>query len=276
MIKVDKSPTKSMEESIHGVMNGGRADAPSKEQKIAHRRYLLLLRMVCAEIVGTFIVMFSISAIIAIEKLSQGAIGIMEYAATGGFAIMVVIFSIGHISGAHVNPAITIAFAVVGRFPWGWVPSYMCAQFASATLATFIAKKVYNVEGELARTKPSSGTGQAFCVELIATFFIMFLASALSIDAQAIGQLSGIAVGASIALGVLITGPVSGGSMNPARSFGPAVVENNYEHIWVYMLAPTIGAVGGAIVYRLVRLQQEITPMPTSSSPSSDRNASNL
>ncbi|XP_057852744.2 probable aquaporin NIP7-1 isoform X2 [Cryptomeria japonica] len=238
------------------------------------RRFFSQLRFrpICAEIVGTFVMTFSICAVIAVGKILPGGIGLMEYAATGAFAIMVVVFSIGHISGAHVNPAVTIAFAAAGQFPWPEVPCYVLAQFTSAIFATFAAKMVYGVEGELATTKPSAGCAKAFWVEFIASFFIMLLASALSIDASAIGQLAGIAVGASIAMGVLITAPVSGGSMNPARSFGPAVVSNDYEDIWVYLAAPTAGALLASILYKYMRIQhQQILP---TSSPS-QRNSLN-
>ncbi|KAH9321482.1 hypothetical protein KI387_016121, partial [Taxus chinensis] len=187
---------------------------------------------VVAEMVGTFLMVFSICAIIAIGELLPQGLGLMEYAATGSCAIMVVVFSIGHISGAHINPSVTLAFAAVGQFPWWQVPAYVVAQFTGGFLGSYIAKIVYGVKGELGTTKPSQGCVRAFLVEAIASFFIMFLVSALSLDCRHIGQLAGIAVGAAIALGILITAPISGGSMNPARSFGPAVVSNDYEDVW--------------------------------------------
>ncbi|XP_058076987.1 probable aquaporin NIP7-1 isoform X2 [Magnolia sinica] len=135
------------------------------------------------------------------------------------------------------------------------VPIYVTAQMLGSVSATYVGKFVYNMHADFANTRPVHGLKTAFWAELIATSFIMFLASALSSNAQSVGQLSPVAVGAAIALGVLITGPVSGGSMNPARSFGPAVVSWKFDHVWLYLVAPTIGAVVGAHLFRLLRLQ---------------------
>ncbi|XP_058076986.1 probable aquaporin NIP7-1 isoform X1 [Magnolia sinica] len=231
------------------------ADQESTTHNFPRKKDLDFARMVVAEMVGTFVVMFSICGIIASTELTKGEVGLLEYASTGGFAIIVVIFAIGPISGAHMNPSITIAFATLGQFPWCRVPIYVTAQMLGSVSATYVGKFVYNMHADFANTRPVHGLKTAFWAELIATSFIMFLASALSSNAQSVGQLSPVAVGAAIALGVLITGPVSGGSMNPARSFGPAVVSWKFDHVWLYLVAPTIGAVVGAHLFRLLRLQ---------------------
>ncbi|KAL2458620.1 putative aquaporin NIP7-1 [Forsythia ovata] len=199
------------------------------------------------------------------NALMGGEVGLMEYAATAALTVIVIVFSIGGISGAHVNPAVTIAFATVGPFPWSEVPLYILAQVGGSALATYIARLVYGIRSELMMTKPLHGCNAAFWVELIATFIILFLTASLSNDTQSMGQLSGFVVGMAIGLGVLISGPISGGSMNPARSFGPALVSWKFDNLWIYIVAPTIGAIAGASTYRILRLQGwscESSPSP--------------
>ncbi|KAK4587136.1 hypothetical protein RGQ29_024033 [Quercus rubra] len=228
---------------------------------------LNLGRVALAEMVGTFILMFSVCGIIACTQLLKGEVGLLEYAATAGLTVVVVIFSIGPISCAHVNPAITIAFASFGNFPWSKVPLYIIAQILGSVLATYVGKSVYGLKPEIMTTRPLQGCNSAFWVELIASFIIMFLAASLTYQAQSVGHLSGFAVGIAIALAVLITGPVSGGSMNPARSLGPAIISWKFNDLWIYVTAPVIGAVTGALLFRVLRLQcQPCSSMPNPSS----------
>ncbi|XP_040996037.1 probable aquaporin NIP7-1 isoform X1 [Juglans microcarpa x Juglans regia] len=216
---------------------------------------LNLGRVVLAEMVGTFILMFSVCGIIACTQLIRGELGLLEYATTAGLTVVVVIFSIGHISCAHVNPAVTLAFATFGHFPWSKVPFYILAQTLGSVLATCIGQSVYGLKSEILTTRPLHGCSSAFWVELIATFIIMFLAASLTDQYHSIGHLSGFVVGISITLAVLITGPVSGGSMNPARSLGPAIISGKFKDLWIYVTAPVIGAVAGALLYQGLRLQ---------------------
>ncbi|EXB55022.1 putative aquaporin NIP7-1 [Morus notabilis] len=210
---------------------------------------------VVAEAVGTFILMFCICGIIASTQTTSGEVGLLEYAATAGLTVIVVIFSIGSISGAHVNPAVTLAFAIFGHFPWPRVPLYIFAQTFGSTTATYAGKFIYNLKSDLVLTRPLQGCASAFWVELIATFVIMFLVASLTHQAQSVGHLAGFVVGSAIGLAVLITGPVSGGSMNPARSMGAAIVSWNFNDIWIYITAPTIGAVGGALLFQFLKTQ---------------------
>ncbi|XP_028773957.1 probable aquaporin NIP7-1 [Neltuma alba] len=200
-------------------------------------------RTAVAEMVGTFILMFCVCGIIASTQSQNGEVGLLEYAATAGLTVVVVIFSIGPISCAHVNPAATIAFATFGQFPWLKVPVYILAQTVGSVLATYIGSLVYGIKSEAMMTRPIQGPVSAFWVELIATFIIMFLAAALTSEFQSVGHLSGFVVGIAIGLAVLITGPVSGGSMNPARSLGPAILSWKFKDIWIYITAPISGAV---------------------------------
>ncbi|KAH9682899.1 putative aquaporin NIP7-1 [Citrus sinensis] len=227
-------------------------------------------RMVIAELVGTFILMLCVCGIMASTVLTRGEVGLLEYAATAGLTIIVLVYSIGPISGAHVNPAVTIAFAVVGHFPLSKVPFYIMAQTAGSVLGTYIGILVYGIKSNLMITRPAQDCASAFWVELLATSIIVFLAASLACQAQCFGNLSGFVVGVAIGLAVLITGPVSGGSMNPARSLGPAIVSWNFSDIWIYIIGPTIGAVAGGFVYRFLRLR------PRACSPSTSPNTSLL
>ncbi|KAL6293350.1 hypothetical protein ACE6H2_001492 [Prunus campanulata] len=228
---------------------------------------LNLVRAVFAEMVGTFMLMFCVCGIIASTQLMRGEVGLMEYAATAGLTVVVVIFSIGSISGAHVNPAVTVAFATLGHFPWCRVPVYILAQTMGSALATYIGRLVYGIKPDLMTTRPLQSSASAFWVELIATFMIMFLAASLTHQAHAVGYLSGFVVGIAIGLSVLITGPVSGGSMNPARSLGPAIVAWNFKDLWIYICGPTIGAVAGARLFQILRLQLQPCSPSNNSSP---------
>ncbi|KAM7259480.1 hypothetical protein ACFE04_015221 [Oxalis oulophora] len=215
-------------------------------------------RVFMAEVVGTFILMFCVAGITASTQLSGGQVGLLEYATTAGLTVVVVIFSIGSISGAHVNPAITIAFATSGCFPWCRVPFYVLAQCIGSILATWVGSCVYNMKMDLMITRPHQGyVSSAFWAELIATFIVVFLAAAITCQAESVGHMSGLLIGIAISLAVLITGPVSGGSLNPIRSIGPAIVYWKFKDSWIYIIAPTIGAVAGVFTYRLLHLQHE-------------------
>ncbi|KAK6117264.1 hypothetical protein DH2020_048992 [Rehmannia glutinosa] len=198
---------------------------------------LILFRMVMAEAIGTFILMFCIGGIVANMSFMGIKAGLMEYAATAGLTVIVIVFSIGSISGAHVNPAVTIAFATLGPFPWYKVPFYIVAQVGGSVLATYAGKLVYGIKAEVMMTRPLHGCTSAFWVELFATFIILFLTTSLFNQRETLEQLSGFIAGVAIFLGVLITGPVSGGSMNPARSLGPALVSWRFDHLWIYIVA---------------------------------------
>ncbi|XVF39406.1 hypothetical protein PTKIN_Ptkin01aG0032300 [Pterospermum kingtungense] len=248
--------------------NGDILIQSSRFHCLLHGKYLNLTRAVLAEMVGTFILMFCICGITATTKLTGDGAALLEYATTAGLTIVVLIFSIGSISGAHVNPAVTVAVAAFGYFPWPRVPLYVMAQILGSVLATFMAEFIYGIKSDLMATRPSQGCLSAFLVELIANFIIVFVVAAMTRPAQSAVPVSGLVIGMSIGLAVLITGPISGGSLNPARSLGPAIVSRNFESIWIYLTAPIIGAVIGALMYRFLRLRGTAY----SSSPSPDSN----
>ncbi|CAH1450880.1 unnamed protein product [Lactuca virosa] len=226
-----------------------------------------LVRMVVAEALGSFIVMFSIGGIIKSTELMRG-VGLLEYAVTAALAVVIVVFSIGHISGAHINPAVTIAFATVGPFPWRRVPLYIVAQVAGCAMATYAGVLVYGMKPEVMTTRPLLGSNAAFWAEFLASFFVLFLTASLVHAPPSVTQFSGFIVAVGIALGVLITAPISGGSMNPARSLGPALVSFNFHGLWIYLTAPILGAVSGAFMLRMLKPCTSSTSSPSSSSSS--------
>uniref|UniRef100_A0A2C9W8Q2 Aquaporin n=1 Tax=Manihot esculenta TaxID=3983 RepID=A0A2C9W8Q2_MANES len=212
-------------------------------------------RMVLAEMMGTFVLMFCVCGIIGNTQITRGQVGLLEYASTAGLTVIILVFSLGPISGAHVNPAVTIAFAAFGHFSWSRVPLYVLAQIVGSILATYVGKCIYGIKPELMATRPLRDCNSAFWVEFIATFIIMFLSASLTFQ-KSIMHLSGFVVGLAIGLAVLITGPLSGGSLNPARSLGPAIISWNFKDIWVYITAPVIGSLAGALMFHALRVQR--------------------
>ncbi|KAM4101001.1 hypothetical protein ACJW30_05G111300 [Castanea mollissima] len=156
----------------------------------------------------------------------------------------------------HLNehPAVTIAFATCKRFPTKQVPAYIAAQFLGSTLASGTLRLLFQgQQNRFAGTLPAGSNMQSFVIEFIITFYLMFVISGVATDNRAIGELAGLAVGSTVLLNVMFSGPITGASMNPARSLGPAIVHSEYRGIWIYMVAPILGAISGAWVYNVIR-----------------------
>ncbi|XP_043722629.1 probable aquaporin NIP5-1 [Telopea speciosissima] len=216
-----------------------------------------LTKKLGAEFVGTFILIFIATAGPIVNQKYNGAETLIGNAACAGLAVMIVILSTGHISGAHLNPSLTIAFAALRHFPWVQVPAYIAAQVSASICASFALKGVFHPYLSGGVTIPSVSSGQAFALEFFITFNLLFVVTAVATDTRAVGEMAGIAVGATVMVNILIAGPSSGGSMNPVRTLGPAVAAGNFKAIWVYLIAPTLGALAGAGVYTAVKLQDE-------------------
>lgn len=211
-----------------------------------------LIRRSAAEAIGTFTLVFAGCGAVVVET-QTGALGHPGVAATFGLAIAVMIFATGHICGAHFNPAVTVAFALVGEFSWKDVPAYVSAQILAATLAAFGVAQLIGTEAQLGTTLPAVELIPAFAVEVVATFFLMFVITSVATDARASGKLAAVAIGGTVALCALFAGPLTGASMNPARSLGPALVSGTFESLWLYLVAPLVGAAFGAFAYRFIR-----------------------
>ncbi len=205
-----------------------------------------------AEGIGTFVLVFAGCGAIAVDSL-QGGLGSAGVAAAFGLAIMVMVYALGHVSGAHFNPAVTAAFAISGHLPPVRVLPYWTAQVAGAVLAAAFLRVSLGDGVALGVTQPSGSAVQAFAWELVLSAILMLVITAVATDARAVGQAAAIAIGGTVALGSLVGGPISGASMNPARSLGPARVSGEQADQWIYLTAPIIGASLAALAYDRLR-----------------------
>jgi aquaporin NIP len=182
-----------------------------------------------------------------------GELGHVGVAITFGLAIMAMIYAVGHISGAHLNPAVTLAFALTRHFPWPRLVGYWGAQLAGALAAAAILRGSLGNIAHVGATLPSGSQAQSFLWELVMTFFLMFVIMAVATDTLAVGEAAAIAIGGTVGLDAMFGGPISGASMNPARSIGPAVVSGDLHALWIYIAAPLAGAALAALAYQLIR-----------------------
>jgi MIP family channel proteins len=220
-----------------------------------------------AELVGTFILVFGGTAVAVGAILSRPTAGpaydSLAVALAFGLALAAVVAAIGHVSGAHVNPAVTVGMAAAGKFPWNYTPIYIGAQLVGAVLAALATWLTFGdlarSEAKLAATYPAQGVGdlQAFLIEILITFILVFVVMAVATDDRAPAAIAPIAVGFALAVGVFIAGPVTGGSVNPARSLGPMLVAGDLTSVWLYILGPIIGGVLGALLYQRFLAQTE-------------------
>ncbi len=224
-----------------------------------------LARPLVAEAIGTFALVFAGCGAIMVDSKTH-ALGHVGVAISFGLVIMVMIYALGHISGAHFNPAVTAAFALSRRFPWARVASYWTAQVAGALAAALILRASLGDVAHVGDTLPSGSDGRAFLWEAILTFFLVLVIMAVATDSRAVGEAAAIAIGAAVGLDAMFGGPITGASMNPARSVGPAVASGTFTALWVYVAAPLAGAAAAAFVYRFLR--DEDLP-PTAAAPGS-------
>ena len=213
-----------------------------------------------AEGIGTFALVFAGCGAIMIDALSHGQITHVGVGLVFGLIITVMIYALGHISGAHFNPAVTLGFVLARHFPVKRLPGYWLAQGCGAILAAGTLRLLLGNVANLGMTVPmgSGGVWQSFGLEALLTFFLMFVIMAMATDTRAVGQAAALAIGSTVALEALFAGPICGASMNPARSLGPALVSLTWTDQWVYLLAPFLGAVAGALVYRVLRDAQSL------------------
>jgi aquaporin NIP len=212
----------------------------------------LLLRQAGAEFIGTYALVTAGCGAIMVNA-QTGELGHVGVSLTFGLIILVMIAAVGHISGAHFNPAVTIAFAVTRHFPWRNVVIYVAAQIVGAVLGTMTLRLLIGDVAALGATVPSGSIGQSFGIEILLSAVLMFVIISVATDTKAIGSPAALAIGFTVALDALWGGPISGASMNPARSFAPALLSGIWENQWIYWLAPILGATIGGILYQLVR-----------------------
>jgi len=212
-----------------------------------------MLRKFLAEFLGTFTLIFAGTGAIVINAESGGAITHLGVALTFGLIVLVMIYSLGDVSGAHMNPAVTLAFAAAGLFPFASILLYIAAQISGALLASLSLHFLFPQNASLGSTLPVGSPMQSFLLELILSGILMFVILNVSHGAKEKGITAGIVVGAVIALEALFAGPICGASMNPARSLGPAIVSGHLEHLWIYLVAPVAGMLIAIPLFRAVR-----------------------
>lgn len=195
-----------------------------------------------AEFLGTFTLVFAGTGAIVINAASHGAIGHAGIALTFGLVVLAMIYTFGDVSGAHLNPAVTIAFAVARRFAWRDVPGYLGAQITGALAASLLLRVLYPADATLGATLPSGTEMQSFVLEVVLTAILMLTILSVSTGAKEKGITAGIAIGGVVGLEAMFAGPACGASMNPARSLAPALVSGHLEHLWLYLVATVLGA----------------------------------
>ncbi|GJZ86307.1 nodulin-26-like protein [Tanacetum coccineum] len=210
---------------------------------------------IIAELVGTYILIFTGCGAALVDR--DRSLTILGIAMVWGFCLVALIYTLGHISGAHFNPAVSISFAASGRLPLIYVPMYVISQILGSTLACLTLEALFNHQKDTLPTltqfsTPTTGL-EAFLWEFIITFILMFSINGAATDDRSSKELAGLAIGATLLINVIIAGPITGASMNPARSIGPAVVANEYKNLWIYIVAPIVGALTATSVYSLLR-----------------------
>lgn len=212
---------------------------------------LPLSKKLIAELIGTYALVFAGTAAIVVHR--SGGLAHEGVALTFGLVVFAMISAIGDVSGAHINPAVTLAFAAARRFPTRWILPYVTAQCLGAILASVTVRLLFPQDESLGATTPAGPIAQSWVMEFLLTAGLMFVILGVSTGAQEKGVFAGLAIGSVVALEALFAGPVSGASMNPARSLGPALVSGRWGELWVYLTAPVLGALGATVACRCVR-----------------------
>lgn len=222
-----------------------------------------LRRRAAAEGIGTFALVFAGCGAIVTEAAHPGSLGNVGIALVFGLVIMVMVYATGHLSGAHLNPAVTLAFVATRHFPRAEAAAYVAAQIAGAILAATLLAAIWPSQpAALGTTLPTVGIGSAFVYEAVLSALLMFVIMAVATDTRAVGAAAAIAIGGTVGLDALFGGPITGASMNPARSLGPALVSGELHDLWLYLVAPPLGAALGAFAYQLVRSEHPGKPAP--------------
>jgi len=215
-----------------------------------------------SELLGTFTLVFAGAGAIVINQISDGQITHVGIALTFGLVVMAMIYAFGEVSGSHINPAVTIAFALAGRFEWPRVLPYIAAQTIGALLAATLLRLLFPTATTLGQTNPAGPWWQSLVLEAVLTFILMLVILQVSSGSKERGVLAGVAIGGVVALEALFAGPISGASMTPARSLAPALLAGDLQHLWIYLLAPTLGAAAAVPMHRAVHKPAASAPAP--------------
>lgn len=212
-----------------------------------------LAKKVVAELIGTFAVVFIGCGTAMVGERFPGAVPLDAIPVVFGLIVAAMIYSVGHISGAHFNPAVTLAFAVSRHFPRSHLAGYWAAQFIGSVTAVAMLHYLLPPGITYGATMPHVGSSSALGWEIVLSFFLMFVIVSVATDTRAVGTMAGAAIGSVVMLAAFVGGPVTGASMNPARSLGPAIFEGSFTSLWIYFVGPVIGAVSAACLYKWLR-----------------------
>ncbi|MEE2662657.1 MAG: MIP family channel protein [Myxococcota bacterium] len=211
------------------------------------------MKRYAAEAIGTFALVFIGTGAICVDDLTGGALSHFGVSFAFGVVVMTMIYSVGEISGAHLNPAVTLGFWIARRFDGGQVMPYIVSQCVGAVLASGVLMLMFADHATLGATAPSGSLGQSFAIEVAVSFLLMFVILGVATGSKEQGIIAGLAIGATVSMCALFAGPISGASMNPARSLGPALIAGQFGGLWIYLTAPVAGAalaVGGCCAIR--------------------------
>ena len=215
----------------------------------------MLKKKYLAEFIGTFALVFCGTGAIIIDEQTHGAVTHVGIAATFGLIVLAMIYTFGEISGAHFNPAVTIGFAVAKRIDVKQLVPFVICQLTGAIAASLLLKFLFPENQNLGTTSPAGSSIQSFILEFILTYFLMLVIIHVSQGSKEVGIIAGIAVGGTVGLEALFAGPICGASMNPARSLAPALASGHIQSLWIYLLAPSMGAIAAAFTWRLMNIQ---------------------
>lgn len=212
------------------------------------------MRKYVAEAVGTYGLVFAGTGAVVINSITSGAVTHVGIALTFGLIVMAMIYAVGDVSGAHLNPAVTLGFFLARRLPRRCVFPYIASQLCGALLASFTLLLLFGNHASLGATLPVGSPWQSFGLEAVLTAILMFVILCVSTGSKEVGAMAGIAIGAVIGLEALFAGPISGASMNPARSIAPALVSGDLRFVWVYVAGPILGAAAAIPLWRFIRV----------------------
>ena len=210
-----------------------------------------------AELIGTFVLVFCGTGAIVINEQSNGSVTHVGIAITFGLIVMAMIYALGDISGAHMNPAVTIAFAVANRFPLKQILPYVVSQMIGAFIASTVLHFLFPSNETLGATLPAGSEMQSFILEFLLSFFLMLVIINVASGSKEQGMFAGLAIGSTVLLEAMFAGPICGASMNPARSIAPAVVSGHTEHLWIYIAAPVMGAAFAILIFKILRYKNK-------------------
>lgn len=246
-----------MTDTTAGISPGtrlpARRPAPGTGLEGSGGRMRSLPRRAAAEAIGTFSLVLIGTGAIVVDAGTRGMLGHAGVALAFGAAVTAMVFALGHLSGAHINPAVTVALSYGGGFPRREVPTYLAAQCTGAVTASLVLRAVLGTGNGLGATVPVLGIAGSFAVEWLLSFVLMFVIVSVATDERVVPGFTAIPVGLAVGLGVLVGGPLSGGSMNPARSLGPALAGGEWTAHWIYWVAPLTAMLAAVRVYDLLR-----------------------